>query len=490
MDLENKLMDNIESSKYYSQTEALVEMISGRNIYLSGPAGSGKSYLINKFVEYMYEHRPDLNIAITAPTGTAAVRVNGVTIHSYTGMGVSKLDFKDRYDINYLVEKNLQKLDILIIDEVAMLSAWQLRFILDELKFYRRNDWQNIQLIVCGDFTQLPPVSSQTDSKEMADLCYGKEAWKEFNFKNVYIDRVYRAEDAKLKELLDKISLGKAETSVLNGIKIIKDTKGHTAPILVSTNKVANEINLTNHRNNISLEEKEFKLEIPENKGARYYESSMMFAKQSNMDKPVKVKTNDVIMITVNEYNINSYCKHLDQSSPKLQNGMIGRVVEIEDDKEVGIVFEYKDPDTNKYYKYLIEDKCKFNKLVIKTDENGEKYEEVVASFSQVPFRLAYAISIHKSQGQTYSHVIVDLSNCWIENLGYVALSRAKSINGLYLLENNGKVLGKKSLKVSEESIKIKKEVFKDSYIGDTKQRYDILMKKIKDNNIVFEDII
>lgn len=490
MDIEKELLKQIEKSKYYSQTEALVEMISGRNVYLSGPAGSGKSYLISKFVEYMTEYRPDLEIAITAPTGTASVNINGITIHSYTGMGVSKLDFKDRDGINYFAEKNLQKVDILIIDEIAMLSAWQLRFILDELKFYRRNDWQNIQVIVCGDFTQLPPVSNRTDPKEMSDLCYGQEAWKEFNFKNIYIDRVYRAEDETLKNLLDKISLGNATKEDLKDLTVIEETEGYAAPILVSTNRTAEKINNTNHENNISLDEKEFDLEIPEDKGDRYYNASLMFAKQSNMDKPVKVKTNDTVMITVNENNFSSYCKHLDKNSPRLQNGMIGKIIEIKDDEEIGLVFEYKDPDNNKYYRYLIKEKCNFEQTIIKTDEDGSKYEKVIASFSQVPIRLAYAISIHKSQGQTYTHVIADLSNCWMENLGYVALSRARSIKGLYLLENNGKIIGKKSLKVSDKSIEIKKEVFKDSYIGDNEKRLKLLKDKIDENKIIIEDIL
>lgn len=489
-DIEKIIKKEIEKSEYYSQIEVLVDMISGRNLYLSGPAGSGKSYVIRKFVDYMTRNAPNYEIALTAPQGTAAVNINGKTIHSFTGMGVSQLDFEDRGGVSKFAEKQMKKTDILVIDEVSMLSAWQLRFILEAFKFYKRNIWHNTQVIVSGDFTQLPPVAKTTDPAEMAQLCYGSASWREFNFKNTYMDRVYRAEDEKLKNLLNKIALGEGEPSDLEGIKVIDSTDGLSAPILVSTNKVADRINKENHDANISFNEKTFYLDIRKDKGTKYEDASMLFAKQSSMDKPVKVKTNDVVMITVNENRFNSYCKHLNKNSPYLQNGMIGRVSEIVDNEDIGIVFEYRDPDTEKVYHYLIERKCVFEQTVIKTDKQGKKYEEVVASFSQVPFKLAYAISIHKSQGQTYSHVVADLSNCWLENLGYVALSRSKSINGLYLLNNNGKILGNKSLKVNKESVAIKKEVFKDSYIGTKEERFEILMKKIKDNNIVVEDLL
>ena len=487
-----RLKEDIEKSKYYSQTEALVEMIRGENMYLSGPAGSGKSYVIEKFVKYMTKHRPELNIAITAPQGTAAVNINGVTFHSFTGMGISKLDFFDRGGVSDYVAWQIKKTDIIIIDEISMLSAWQLRFLLEELKFYRKDDWHKVQLIVSGDFSQLPPVATARDSKEMAELCYGKLAWNEFKPKNTYLDRVYRAEDEALKVLLNKLSLGEAAPIDLADLKVISKTEGLSIPVLVSTNKRANEINTTNHNNNMSTEMREFDVDIPMDKGLDFFRTSEMYARQSGMDKPVKVKTGDTVMITVNESSANEYCVHIDPFAPKLQNGMIGKIIKIVEGKNVGVVFRYIDPDTGERYRYAIHSKCEFQQSVIKTNPlNGKKYEEIVASFMQVPFKLAYAISIHKSQGQTYSHVITDLSNCWTENLGYVALSRAKTIGGLYLLRNKkGKVLGKKALKVSDESIIIKQEVFRDSYIGDDEYRYNLLVDKIKENDIVLEDVL
>ena len=141
-------------------------------------------------------------------------------------------------------------------------------------------------------------------------------------------------------------------------------------------------------------------------------------------------------MITMNDTSKATWCYPLTEESPVLRNGMIGRIYKISSD---GIFFEYKDRKKDITYKYRIEEQYHYEEIIIKNkkDENGETYQEkeVVSFFHQYPIRLAYAISIHKSQGQTYSEVACDLTRCWAPNLGYVALSRAESIEGIRLIK-------------------------------------------------------
>ena len=124
-------------------------------------------------------------------------------------------------------------------------------------------------------------------------------------------------------------------------------------------------------------------------------------------------------------------------------------------------------------------------KIIMQNTKTKELYEQEIASFKQVPLKLAYAISIHKSQGQTYSHLLCDLSNCWTENLGYVALSRGQTIDGIKILENPyRKNISPLALKVSKESLKIKEDILNTSKLGTNKERALKLIKSIKELEI------
>lgn len=488
--LQGETIDQIvQKSKYCSQTEALIQMITGKNVFLSGPAGSGKSHVINRFKEIMYLINPKIKIQTTSTTGISALNVGGITIHSYSGMGTSKLTFEEKIQSQpqNRAKNNIFSTNILIIDEISMLSEWQLQYVLDAIKYFKKSKWRNIQFIVCGDFSQLPPVSVRGDLPEMGNLCFDTKPWNEIGFTNLYLDRVYRAQDQKLKNLLETISLGEAVESDLDDITRLKNANKAKIPILVSTNKEVQRINNTKQKANPNKTVYEIDYLLEDNiQNSRFEESSKMYVKEMGMDKPIKLKKDDVVMITQNdsEFEEFRYAEYVTSNAPTLKNGMIGIITDIDvknkKSEDIYIRFTYQDPDSKKIYHYKMYKRIKFSKNVVTIDKNtGHKKEVEVARFYHTPLKLAYAISIHKSQGQTYSHIICDLSKCWQPNLGYVALSRAKTYKGIYLLESN-KTLSKNALKVNGQSVDIKQQVLHDSYLGTENKRKNYIEKNIK----------
>lgn len=470
----------IEKSKYASQLEALLMMLKGENVFLCGPPGSGKSYVIKKFVKIKKMIRPKTRIETTSTTGISAISIGGKTIHSITGMGVSKLNFKDKladydFDSNRKLNK-IEKADVIIIDEISMLSEWGLQYLYDVLDYLHRIG--KVQIIVSGDFSQLPPVATRFDPPEMARICYNSQPWKDFHLKSVFLDRVYRTSDEKLKSILDNIALGEAIPEDLEGIKTIDSVDKTRRPILVSTNREVDSINRKKQSLNKEKKKYKFRLELPDlsNSTQKMIDASKRFVKAMSMPDEIVLKKNDTIMITANDSTVASFAKPILEEGdnrifPLLKNGMIGIVWDISPNK---LIFAYQDPKTMGIYKYEILDKVRFEqKIIIKDKKTKQKKEITIAWFKQIPVKLAYAISIHKSQGQTYSHLVCDLSNCWAENLGYVALSRAESLNGISIVNNPyGPNISEKALKCSQESIEVKKDILSKSYFGSNEERF------------------
>ena len=463
--------DIVRNSKFCSQEEALIAMIKGTNIFLSGPAGSGKSYVISKYKKYIEDNFPEKNIVVTSTTGISALTIGGETIHRFTGMGVSKLDLDERKSNYYNLARKMKirKVDILIIDEISMLSEWGLKYVYDVFKRFKGPGLSRMQIIVSGDFTQLPPVAKSQDDLRHHNFCYGTEAWQAFGFIDLYLDRIYRTEDEKLKNVLEKISLGEGNPDLLSGAKIIDEERLEkiSYPILVSKNNDVDRINEYKQRKNPSTKSCRIELEFPEPWNTK---ASRQFARECKMDKEIFLKENDTVMVTMNESNEADFVDRRENNSPTLKNGMIGRIKEIDGSK---ITFIYQDPVTGNTFKYIISSKVTFKKMKIDII-NGKRVENVSAAFSQIPLKLAYAISIHKSQGQTYSHIVCNLSNCWTKNLGYVALSRAKSFSGLRLIKPmnpSRPIIGKLALLVSTRSLEIKERILKNSYLGTEKER-------------------
>lgn len=534
--LENSnLNEALKGAEYTSQTEAIIQMLMGNNVFLSGPAGSGKSFVIRKYCELVESFNPKVKIHKTSTTGLSAINIGGQTIQSFSGMGIYKHTYEDYLKLPGVTDSGLYRgslfkirsSQILIIDEVSMLSARDLQFLVDRIKDIKKNI-KYLQIIVSGDFTQLQPVATKKDIEtygtDLADFCYGTKAWEELNFSLCYLDKIQRTSDKTLKELLDNISLGNGlSKEVADTIRTIPTSTTKYKPgvaLLVSTNFQVDKINEDNHKIN--------KGELFTNKtwcNPRTPEDSEKYAfRELKLPEILKVKHGDTIMITSNEssampysvphikYNLDNKERLIRTSEAKnLKNGMIGTFELI--DKEP--YFKYYDSELEKTFYYRLSEityakeevtpaqlkereelkksikdnilehytkeevkayKNKKNKyLVIEIDSEVEdelaremkkrKLSVILAECAQYPIKLAYAISIHKSQGQSFDNITVDLTNCWTPGLGYVALSRATSLNGISLLRNesNGRVLNKNAILVTEESINIKKDIMKKS---------------------------
>lgn len=534
--LENSTLNEaLKGAEYTSQTEALIQMLMGNNVFLSGPAGSGKSFVIRKYCELVESFNPKVKIHKTSTTGLSAINIGGQTIQSFSGMGIYKHTYEDYLKLPGVTDSGLYRgslfkirsSQILIIDEVSMLSARDLQFLVDRIKDIKKNI-KYLQIIVSGDFTQLQPVATKKDIEtygtDLADFCYGTKAWEELNFSLCYLDKIQRTSDKTLKELLDNISLGNGMSKeVADTIRTIPTSTTKYKPgvaLLVSTNYQVDKINEDNHKIN--------KGELFTNKtwcNPRTPEDSEKYAfRELKLPEILKVKHGDTIMITANEssampysvphikYNLDNKERLIRTSEAKnLKNGMIGTFELIDNEP----YFKYYDSELNKTFYYRLSEityakeevtpaqlkereelkknikesilehytkeevkayKNKKNKyLVSEIDSEVEdelaremkkrKLSVILAECAQYPIKLAYAISIHKSQGQSFDNITVDLTNCWTPGLGYVALSRATSLKGISLLRNesNGRVLNKNAILVTEESINIKKDIMKKS---------------------------
>jgi ATP-dependent DNA helicase PIF1 len=388
------------------QNEAFDLMKMGKNIFLTGAPGSGKTFLLNKYINYLKEN--NVKMAVTASTGIAATHLQGVTIHSWSGIGIR--DSLNEKELEKLATKqlirNYKNAKVLIIDEISMLHKHQLdmidsisRYILDSEKAFG-----NLQVILCGDFFQLPPVSNQKNEIQFA---FESDAWRNGNFHISYLEEQHRQEDDLLLAILKDMRSGTTgeHTKVPLRTRYKKEPVGSTkATKLYSRNINVDEIN-ERELEKISAEVKVFTMTASGLNGLVNGLKKSCLAQEQ-----LKLKIGAEVMFVKNDSTENKYV-----------NGTRGIVINF--DKTAGwpVVKTYD------------------NKMIVTTPVEW-KYEDdgmVLATISQVPLRLAWAITIHKSQGMTLDAAEMDLGDVFELGMGYVALSRVRSLNGLKLMNLN-----------------------------------------------------
>jgi thymidine kinase len=181
-------------------------MKMGVNVFLTGPAGSGKTYVLNEYINYLKKH--SVSTAITASTGIAATHIGGVTIHSWSGLGIK--DYITEYDIENLLEKEYlvnrhRRTKVLIIDEISMLSSNQLSMVEWICRSFKGNDkvFGGMQVIFCGDFFQLPPISKSDD----ISFAYQSDVWDSLNINICYLSENHRHKESDYLNFLNKIRM-------------------------------------------------------------------------------------------------------------------------------------------------------------------------------------------------------------------------------------------------------------------------------------------
>lgn len=445
---DNDLKTAIKSSKATSQTEALIRMIKGENVFLSGSAGAGKTYVLNRFdnIMHLLYNFQDNELVFTGTTGMASTLLpNGRTIHSWCGLGIETYKFPEEFlqykslqdlvdgdceisgNINLYVLNNIKKCKILVIDEISMMPACFFETLDTELKWIHGNSkpFGGIQLIVCGDFAQLQPVPD-IELEELGysyDFCFTSKVWEECNFSLLFMDRAKRSVDENLNRVLSIIRNGEKEKfdevyQIINNTKK-RNTKGWAK--LFPVNRQVDSWNKVCQENNRSLPHYFFPVENGEERELAQLRRSLALEK----GKRQVFKVGDIVMVTVN------------LKGKDVMNGDKGEIIRIDNDI---IIVKL---DDNRYAKIepMAIEKSRYDWTDDKKGKRIVRTKHVIASIECWPLKLAYAISIHKSQGQTFSHICCNLGNAFTESLGYVAFSRAKTLDDLVVEKINYKTL-------------------------------------------------
>lgn len=399
------------------QRFALDEMLSGANVFLTGEAGTGKSYVTRAFIEL--EKLMQKKILITGTTGIAAINIHGDTLHRTFGIPLHPI-LNPKYKGN--ATKAVKAADVVLIDEISMCRADVFDYVACQLFGLENNDpkHKHRQLIVIGDFFQLPPVVKKEDADTLRQaprfervskfFAFESQYWADFAFHCVSLKKIMRQADPYFINLLNKARIG--DTSCVKAFNDACFNKPEIegALTVVGTNKLVAEINA------LKFEE----LDTPLfSYGAEYtgdFRPSDCLAEETLMLKP-----GARVMAIANDVQHGLY-----------QNGSLGRVIDCADDY-VLVKFDngnLVNIHSSKWTKeaYVVVDSF---------DENNNPVQDLTleetGTCKQYPLRLAYAITIHKSQGQTFDKINLQPNTFDVGQL-YVALSRVKTLAGLVLL--------------------------------------------------------
>jgi ATP-dependent exoDNAse (exonuclease V) alpha subunit len=406
------------------QETALKLLKAGENVFLTGSAGAGKTYTLNQYINYLKARK--VSVAITASTGIAATHMNGMTIHTWAGIGIkdflSEDELKRMKERKYLKE-HLENAQVLIIDEISMLHAKQLNLVNQVLKYFKESDeaFGGIQVIVAGDFFQLPPVG-KNDERNRDKFCFMSDAWVEAKFRVCYLTEQHRQGNDYLNDILNAIraqSISHEHRSALQATR--QQDIGDTYTRLYTHNMDVDSINYK-HLNEIENDPRQFDAQCDGNeKLIETLKSSVRAPDSLTLKKHAKV------MFVKNNFDMGYI------------NGSLGEVISFEEDDEYGVLPKVKLTDGTT--------------LIVEPETWSVDNEagKTIASFQQIPLRLAWAITIHKSQGMTLEAAEIDLSHTFEKGQGYVALSRLKSLDGLRLKGFNEQALELDSLAIKAD---------------------------------------
>ena len=406
------------------QETALKLLKAGENVFLTGSAGAGKTYTLNQYINYLKARK--VTVAITASTGIAATHMNGMTIHTWAGIGIkdaiSEDELKRMKERKYLKE-HLENAQVLIIDEISMLHAKQLNLVNKVLKYFKESEepFGGIQVIAAGDFFQLPPVGKK-EERNRDKFCFMSDAWVEAKFRVCYLTEQHRQGNDYLNDILNAIRAQNISPEHIQALKQTRDQGiGDIFTRLYTHNMDVDSINFK-HLNEIDQESRQFDAQCDGNdKLIETLKSSVRAPENLTLKKHAKV------MFVKNNFDLGYI------------NGSLGEVIAFEEDDEYGVLPKVKLTDGTT--------------LTVEPETWSVDNDEgkTIASFQQIPLRLAWAITIHKSQGMTLETAEINLANTFEKGQGYVALSRLKTLNGLKLLGLNDQALELDSLAIKAD---------------------------------------
>ena len=414
-------MTNIKLQEKFKQTELYENStecqkkfydayFGNRNICLSGPAGTGKSYALKGLCDFLSAN--GVNVAITATTGVAAYNVGGQTIHSWAGIGLGDLDIIDlieKVSRNKLANNRIVETDLLVIDEVSMLKSDLLDKLDGIFKAIRfsREPFGGLQIIFCGDYLQLTPVWKNGEEEMFA---FESDSWKEATPQVVLLTEIVRQHgDKEFAKMLNEVRVGDVSSVDLlkSRIDISFADDGIDPVFLFCKNS------------DVDILNKEMLNEIPgtikryvaKDTGSDFHTD--FFNKHTPIPEILELKINAQVMLL----------KNIDVTKG-LVNGSVGKVKGYTPD---GVIVHFRTGD------HIITNQV--TEIREQRPSKGKMLMTVAASRTQIPLRIAFAITIHKSQGSTLDRAIVDVSSAFAEGMVYVALSRVRNLEALSLTE-------------------------------------------------------
>lgn len=391
------------------QQEIVDYFEQGQNIFITGGAGSGKSHLLN-FLKKNYSH---LGLEITASTGISAVNVGGATIHSWAGIGLANLPIdkiiENLFSAKFArVRKKIKSTKTLAIDEISMVSLEVLEILDQVFKAVRGNNLPmgGIQMMFFGDFLQLPPIGRNNE----VSFCFQSPVWQSLGLKTFVLEEIFRQDDAKFIKILNNIRFGNLSKEDISELQkrldAIDDNPAIKPTILSTHNYKVDQINQS-QINHIPRKVETFEAEYFGN------DSKIEFLKKNSIvPQLLQLKIGAQVMMIKNTY-----------QKEGIVNGSLGVVIGFSPKKNYPVV---------EFYNKKIITITKEEWLIDRYDENkGLIINE--AGVIQIPLVLSWAITIHKSQGLTLDKISCDLSDVFSPGQAYVALSRAKSLEGVFI---------------------------------------------------------
>lgn len=399
-----------------NQGLALEILLSGESAMLTGPAGTGKTFVLNQFIKLAkYEGK---HVSVTATTGLAATHLGGTTIHAWAGIGVH--DYIPNGFAEHIAKGRreiIEKTDVLIIDEISMLHDYRLDMVDEACRLVRRKDepFGGIQVIMSGDFYQLPPVN-RNDSRE-GSFVVNSNVWRELDPVILYLSEQHRqSEGDVLLEILTSMRTNDLRRRHAEALLARADFEPPAETKLTELHTTNVNVDRINEQRLAELGGDELTYQQHTTGSANYVEN----LQRSVLAPPALVLKEGALVMAVKN----------DQSR-RYANGSIGTVVDFEPGTDYPVV-EFLNGKTVT----MMPDTWELR--------DGDKKR---ASISQVPLRLAWAITVHKSQGMTLDAARIDLRKAFVPGMGYVALSRVKNLDNLYLTGIN-----RMALAMSEEA--------------------------------------
>lgn len=408
------------------QTDALRILNAGANVFLTGAPGAGKTYVLNQFVKQARQR--GASVAVTASTGIAATHLNGQTIHSWSGVGVAQVMTDTLLkQIKTRRGKRIRATDILVIDEISMMHAWLFDMVDQACRAVRRSPepFGGLQVVMSGDLFQLPPVSNTRRDRELVapppELVAMREryakagrnpngfvteslVWPELNPVVCYLTEQHRQDTGQLLDVLTDIRQG-----------TVTDTDRQALDTRIGVEPAGDDVAISLYPNNRQADA------LNDSKLAQINEPEHRFeAESSGQVSLIKRLKSTMLAPEILSLKVGAAVMALrNDTNQQYVNGSLGTVVDFVSTTEG----EYPMVDFENGH------------TVIMQPAAWEMMdgETVLASVKQVPLRCAWAITIHKSQGMTLDRARMDLRRTFAPGMGYVALSRVESMDGLYL---------------------------------------------------------